>query len=376
MIERHEVLSTTEYGFAVRALDQEPIEAEPWDGNTLVELDADTLAEGEFWIRSGNGFANALVTTRLHDSEPGEPAPEWEDVVELSFASRTPVGVTDLIENDPWIALTDEPGEYRLRVSAHSRLVEMDPEVELEVDEPESAGPLEFYLLEVWRAPLAEPVLRSLNSAFAFNQLEGPPPPLPEAEAGLAASARIGRDLDQAPGAWLLSGSTESIQILRTVPGTRRRLFVTCAHLTSLSTWIREGSGWIQSGMPVERPGAELLCWSVDEAIVDRLIGSRGAIYYRFLSVDAPRTVVRAWNWLSQGGAQTQVPPDEWPPVLADETIVTTTLTQSRTIEGDPQTEIKILHEGLPVEWAEDMRSWWGLQLAIIDQRRFGVAKN
>jgi hypothetical protein len=134
---------------------------------------------------------------------------------------------------------------------------------------------------------------------------------------------------------------------------------------------VREGRGWIQTGIRVEEPGAELWCWGADEATVDRLIGSRGAIYYRFLSVDRPRTAVRAWNWLRERRTR----PREWPPVLAEETIVTTTLTQSRTSDGDPQTEIKIVHEGLPVEWAEDMRSWWGLQLAIIDQRRFGVAK-
>jgi hypothetical protein len=371
VIERQAVLSTSEYVLVVRASDREPLEAEPWDGNTLVELSADVLAEGEFWIRAGDGFANALVTTRLHDAEPGEPASEWEDVVELSFASRAPVGVTDLIENDPWVALTDEPGEYRLRVSARSRLVEMDPEDDLEVENPESAVPAEFYLLDVWRAPRTEPAVRRLTGAFARHQLEGPPPPLPETDEGLAAAARIGRDLDQAPGARQLSGATESIEVVRTVPGTRRRLFVTCAHLTSFSTMVREGRGWIRTGMHVEEPGAQLWCWGADEATVDRLIGSRGAIYYRFLSVDRPRTAVRAWNWLRER----RTPPREWPPVLAGETIVTTTLTQSRTIDGDPQTEIKIVHEGLPVEWAEDMQSWWGLQLAIIDQRRFGVAK-
>jgi hypothetical protein len=371
VIERQAVLSTSEYVFAVRASDREPLEAEPWDGNTLVELSADVLAEGEFWIRTGDGFANALVTTRLHDAEPDEPASEWEDVVELSFTSRAPVGVTDLIENDPWVALTDEPGEYRLRVSARSRLVEMDLENDLDVDNPESAAPAEFYLLDVWRAPRAEPVVRRLTGAFARHQLEGPPPPLPETEEGLAAAARIGRDLDQAPGSRQLSGETESIEVIRTVPGTRRRLFVTCAHLTSFSTMVREGRGWTQTGMPIEEPGAELWCWGADERTVDRLIGSRGAIYYRFLSVDRPRTAVRAWNWLRER----RTPPQEWPPVLADESIVTTTLTQSRASDGDPQTEIKIVHEGLPVEWAEDMQSWWGLQLAIIDQRRFGVAK-
>lgn len=376
MIERQAVLSTSEYVLAVRAFGREPLRAEPWDGNTLVDLRSDVLTEGELWIRTGDGFANALVTTRLHDAEPDLPTTEWEDVVELSFASQAPVGVTDLVENEPWVALTDEPGAYRLRVSARSRLVEMDPENDVDVENPESAAPAEFYLLDVWRAPLADPVVRRLTGAFARQQLEGPPPPLPETDEGLAAAARIGRDLDQAPGARQLSGATESIEVVRAVPGTRRRLFVTCAHLTSFSTMVREGRGWIQTGMHVEEPGAELLLWGADERTVDRLIGSRGAIYYRFLTVDRPRTAVRAWNWLSKDLATRRTPPREWPPVLADETIVTTTLTQSRTSDGDPQTEIKIVHEGLPVEWAEDMRSWWQLQLAIIDQRRFGVAKS
>lgn len=61
--------------------------------------------------------------------------------------------------------------------------------------------------------------------------------------------------------------------------------------------------------------------------------------------------------------------------LLAEESIVTTTLDQSKDATGGAWTTIRIRHEGLPVEWLDDMETWWAFQLAIADHAGFGVPR-
>lgn len=380
MLERQAVMDTSEQVLAVRSLEQGPLEAAAWDwsDNTLVQLSDDLLAEGEFWIRAGNGFATALVTSRLLDAAPGEPDSEWEDVVELSLRCSGPVGVTDLVENDPWVELIDEPGRYRLRFSVRGRLLEQDPEAELDDDDQDldSPEPVEFYLLEAWPEPNSQPaaVLR-LTSAFSRHNDDNPRPlALPEVEPGLAASIRIGRDVDRAPGARTLSGQTCSVEVDRTVRGTRRRLFLTCARLTSWSQFVTAESSWTWGGYPTEEPGR--LQWAESGGHADQLSGATGVIQYSFVEVEKPGHAVRQWNWLAHPSPGTPyIPYEQWIPVLAENATVTMRLSQSNDSEGQPWTEIRYRFEGIPVEWIDDMRDWLSLQLAIADHLEFGVAK-
>ena len=34
-----------------------------------------------------------------------------------------------------------------------------------------------------------------------------------------------------------------------------------------------------------------------------------------------------------------------------------------------------MVHEGLPVEWLDDMTAYWNMQFAIADAARFGASK-
>lgn len=49
------------------------------------------------------------------------------------------------------------------------------------------------------------------------------------------------------------------------------------------------------------------------------------------------------------------------------------TLDQSRDAAGSPWTTIRVNHEDLPVEWLEDMETWWAYQLSIADHAGFGT---
>lgn len=346
------------------------LQVQPGTGNTLLEVPEGVASGGELWVLTGDQWGPFSVTTELTDTAPGEPDTGWEDVVELSVTTTGPMVVTELVENDPQVPLTMEPGSYRVRVSARGRTASADGN---QIDDAgSSAEPVEWYLLQAWPAPPAEAAVILLDSAFARKQLAGDPPPLrvPEAEAGIAASVRIGRDVDGKPGARTLSGEVGTVEVARTIRGTRRKLFFTVAHSSSWTDFCVPGyRGWMYGG-----PGGpdyalgEPHYFGAGDDSVDQLSGSPGEIRWSFLEVDKPARAVRAWNWLP-GIWQSQRPPGS---LLDQDTVVTTTLVQSKDEAGAPWTTIRVRHEGLPVEWLEDMEAWWSLQLAVADHADFG----
>ena len=182
--------------------------------NTLVTVPPPDDEDGssDLWVQTADQWGPFSVTTRLWDMAPPDAGEEWEDVVEVSVTSTTGLSATELVDNDPQIVLTPEPGQYRVRISARGRRVrdldqadDLDDLDDLDADLP----PKEWYLLEAWSAPPTDPTVVRLTSPYAAQVLN-PPPRLviPEGEAGLAAAARIGRDVDGTPGARTLSGKT------------------------------------------------------------------------------------------------------------------------------------------------------------------------
>lgn len=354
--------------FVLRSFSGSPL-AQPWENNTLVSVPEDV--PGEIWVHTGDQFGPYSVTCRLLDGPPGDPAALWEDVVELSINAPDAIVATEMIDGCPVIPLTDEPGEYRLRVSARGRVDKHDYPDD---DEENQDDPIEWYLLEAWPAPIGEVEVIRLTSALAEAELH-PPPPLviPEGEAGIAASRRIGRDVDGLEGARLLSGVTGSVHVQRTVPGTRRKLFLICAHLVSWSTHWTGLPGWSSVAGPHELYELSVPIWVYSGKSADQLTGSRGYIEYIFIEVERPHRAIRELNWhlrTSRGPEQ----PFQSVPILDKPTVVAVELTQSRDATGEPQTTIDICHDGLPVEWLEDMELYWNFQLAIAEHARFGVS--
>jgi hypothetical protein len=84
---------------------------------------------------------------------------------------------------------------------------------------------------------------------------------------------------------------------------------------------------------------------------------------------------VRDFVWLSTTSDR-MVPTNQLTPFLRREpTRMTVTLTQSRDDQGEPWITTHIDHDRLPVEWLDDMRTYWEYQLSIADIFDFGVKK-
>ncbi len=376
MIERHVRLGSDEGAIALRSVPEQSIWVTGELGDTTLVSDPDGV-DGELWLLPADQWGPFDVTTRMLEGHPGPPDESWEDVVEFSVTTEGAVVVTEVVNNDPTAEWIDEPGKWRARVSARGR---SQPDPAPEPIEGEQA-PVEWWLLEAWPASTDEaaerPVVVRFASAWAQAQLAGPPPVLviPEGESGLAAARRIGRDVDQAPGARQLSGRVGLVEVSRTMPGTRRRLFNPCAHLISWShawlpppTWSFSGPGLV-----VEAPGQETWAWSDDHA--DQLTGSRGAVRDRFVELDRPRRVVRAWNWVRRVGERGPSPFAPGADVLTEDSLLTISLEESKR-DAEPWTSIRIEHAGIPLEWIDDLGDYWAYQLSIADHARFGLPKS
>lgn len=363
------LLGSDEGVLAVRSVGG-PLEIRAWGDNTLVEVTDELAAAGELWVMTAHQWGPFSVTTQVSPAAPPEPGAEWEDVVEFSANSPSPLVVTELVENDPRVPFTDEPGTYRIRVSSRGRKPSADQEP---VDDAtEAPRPVEWYLLQAWPAPVAEPVVVRLQSSYARERLAGGPSPLrvPDAGAALSASGRIGRDVGGGHGARVLSGQTGAVEVARTIRGTRRKLFFTFAHSNSWSNLCNPGDvGWSYGG-----PGGpdyalgEPHYFSADEDSDDQLTGYPSSIRWSFTSVEKPARVVRSWNWVAGPWNQ----PQRQVRTLSQDTVVTTTLEQSKDDTGQPWATIRVRHEDLPVEWLEDMETWWSFQLAVADQAESG----
>ena len=224
LVHSDEGLVETSYScVVVRSFDCGELGATAPADNTLVTVPDLEDGEGDLWVNTADQRGLFSVTTRLWSTPPAEPGPEWEEVVELSVTSATGLVATEMVDNDPQIILAPEPGEFRLRVSARGRRIpgiSDDDDLDLDAELP----PKEWYLLEAWPAAATDPVVIRLTSPYAEHVLN-PPPALviPEGEAGLAAAARIGCDVDGGPGARTLSGEAGSVQVERTIRGTRCR---------------------------------------------------------------------------------------------------------------------------------------------------------
>ena len=200
----------------------------------------------------------------------------------------------------------------------------------------------------------------------------GPALVIPEAEAGLAAAARIGRDVDGAPGARVLSGQLGSVAVERTIRGTRRKLFRSCAYLDTWShVWTPDEASWIFGGAWNNYElDEEMWAYSVDHS--DQLTGRNGAVRSSFVEVEKPARAVRRWNWMRPRGEHGNATWDD-NPVLPVDSIRTVTLMESKR-DGETWTTIRIEHDGLPVEWLDDMETYWAYQLSIADHAGFGVS--
>ncbi len=346
----------SDHGVIVLAGD---VRAESWEDNSLLLVGVEE-AMGDLWINTGSQWGPFEVTTALLESE----APlrdDYEDIVELSIEALGPVVVTELDGGGLGIPVVSSAGSYRLRVSARGRLHDRDRGDE-DGEQELGEDPVEWYLVETWPAEPADRVVHRMRSVYALDYTDEPQLlNIPEAAAGLAASQRIGRDVDGAPGARTLSGDRGSVTLTRRVRGTRRKMFLVVSHVTSWSGWRVMENSWIFGGGGEHYElGALRHAYSSDTA--DQLTGRTGTIISWFTEVDRPRRAVRLWNW---GVKVPGRPAWDTDMLLPTHTRVTTTLETTRDAHGDSWTTIVHEHSDVPVEWVDDLRDWWTMQLAI-----------
>lgn len=315
----------------------------PLDGpdvdNALVSCDAGSRVDGQIYVVLTGNRSTVAVTTQYFAAPPFQLGDEWEDVVELSVTAGAPLAITELVELEP-TALTPDAGTFRVRVAGAGRA-------------PQGT---ERYLIQAWPAEHSPAVVARLDSTFAASIQAREEIALQGAQAKSAA-ARIGADLDQAPGARRLTGETGTVTVARDIPARRRKLF---------SYLLRGFPGWSGNGGPLpdialNRPffnsppldGSEPLC------------GESGMLKRVRLEEISPRLRVQSFAWVRpEPGVMLRNSTRHFP---EQGTVLTTTWEEHRDTDGLVRTTITINHAGLPVEWLDDMSTWWTQQLAWID---------
>ena len=134
-------------------------------GSVADDLDAThnglvSAAGGAIEVTTGIHTGNVRVTVEPH-SQPPDPAPDWEEIAEISCHSPSgEVLVTPLMDDPadlPSLA-SQGPGRYRLRVHARGR--------DSAVDQTTVDDVLESYLIQSWPAPHQDALLVQATDAY------------------------------------------------------------------------------------------------------------------------------------------------------------------------------------------------------------------
>ena len=309
--------------------------------------------------------SNIQAHYRFGCARAGEIVFDDDEFIYVKDPDRLPGELRPLFD-EAWDDLENENEEGRADpLSTGLAMAEVATGVELTAGDVAAVLESGFFLAPSHRYPGAE---------AASEETAGHALVIPEGEAGLAAAARIGRDVEGDPGARVLSGELGSVVVERALEGTRRKLFRLLAYLTTWShLWVHgeHQLSWMWGGAWVNYElGEELLAYSSDHP--DQLTGRRGAIVFEFVEVEKPARVVRRWNWLRPTREGIAGRHDSLP-FLAEDSVLTTTLMTSRR-DGVAWTTVSMEHAGLPVEWLSDMETYWNYQLAIAEAVGFGLS--
>ncbi|WP_406505469.1 hypothetical protein [Streptomyces sp. NBC_00212] len=111
------------------------------------------------------------VTAELWDGPPTLHLDDWQDAAEISFTwttARISIGPGEEDPDEAPVLALPGPGSYRLLVHGKNRDAG---------DVREAGDPVETYLLQLWPAPLADPVTHKATSAYGASMREPAPAP-------------------------------------------------------------------------------------------------------------------------------------------------------------------------------------------------------
>jgi hypothetical protein len=267
----------------------------------------------------------------------------YTDVVEVSAS-----GVVELME-DSWYphTVTETPEGQWLR---------------LRLSRKQSDRSRPKLLVQAWPA---DP-----GPAAVLRVMEEPPPDLwqvqlPEAQAGLAGAARIGADVDGAPGRRTLSGELGTATATVTI---RERM----SWLTNLFEagliWTPALDGYSAENRLYTDPAGEYweACFVKDATHPDHIAGTTlSAILTRRRDEhDPPRLSALWWQWGKPVPPlhRTLGTPRDYEPFLGTDAQVDVRYERNR----DKSITVSLAHSGIPAEWVDDLSAWWTYQLAIL----------
>ncbi len=321
--------------------------------NTLLRWWPDTDPELEgFSVAAGSQWGPFAVTLRAHEGDPGPLDDLWEDVVEVSVQALGSVMISEVVDG-PVGELDHVTGSHRMRVAARGRTESAARDVDVDADEDEDPTPLEYFVVDLWPAAPAPAVVARQESRYARDVISPPAPAaLPEEAAGTAAAWAIIRDVRGESGARDIPGGLGQIVVEREFVGTTTKAF----------NRFRYVHGW---------PPCNGMMGSADEyaqeyydaTLPGEPHGSSraGFIATRLLDLEKPRRVKRTWNWaLPTSGSI-----DEHPLLLPEDSTFTVTITRSHEKGEEPRALVRVVHDGAPAAWADDLEKLWAWHLAV-----------
>lgn len=348
--EHHAVLDTDASQFLIVSVDALEVAGRP--AGSVLPFD---VGSSELWlsVKTGAQFGPVDVTTRLHETEP-EVGVEWEDVDEIGVSSAGPLDVRELDSGD-MLPLTEQAGEYRIRISARGRDDGNAIPYHVLLDGEDRAA-VEHYLIEAWPAPVAESAIVRLSSRVATREAgyAEPEPPRPHERAAVAAAQAIGRDLAGEDGARLLSRELGTVVVRAELVGTRRGYF---RLLSEIYAWW----GRIQGCDRCEVGGTFVLRQAPGRPghAASALVGPDGNVRCTWLALEPPSSVSMTWEWISPPATDTPSSGDERHPLLQHPSSLRFDLTESKRPSDEPMSGIRVEHRALPIEWINDMETFW-----------------
>ncbi len=352
MSEEHVVIEGEHTCFRLEGVTRPPVGVEV--PGTLVEwLDPE---DEVLVVTTGAQFGPYAVTLRTLAAAPPEDA-SWEDVTELSVVASTEVAIGELIDGpEEWVTVA--PGHHRVRVSARGRTESAERERTFPDDDLdlEDEVPLEHYLVEMWPAPPAPPVVVRETSRHAREVVDPPPPDWPQERGpGLIAAHAVAADVRREPGCRVLSGRTCDVRVSAEAPLTPTRTF---NRIKLANGWPPGNGGSLNHNDTVGYRAS----YYADPPDSDGLAPLLGTIETEVLEIAVPKRFVVSWNWRVAGPGGEPFPGN--PRLLPADSRVTMTFAGINGAGQEPRTLVAVLHSAVPEEWGDDLTNLWDWDLA------------